>query len=143
ELHNLERVQHLVEWGQITKDQKTVYYILMHYMGMTYDEFLKEHPILDRAGGEGYFLKRLDEAYNEHLKNGMEHNDVHPANLAFYYEETVHGKRETCAELIDWEWAKDLWHITPTSLDDVDLKKWERVIEDNKMGIYSCKRETT
>ncbi|KAG6848680.1 hypothetical protein H0H93_014928 [Arthromyces matolae] len=135
ELHNLLRVDQLVEWGQITKNGKTVYYILMHYMGMTAEELLEIKPNLRGFGGVAYFTNVMAELRAQYYHEGMDHQDVKRSNLAFL-EHTENGKTEISPQLIDWGMANDLKQATPTTLDVPDIKQWKREIVDDKMGDF-------
>ncbi|KAG6848679.1 hypothetical protein H0H93_014927 [Arthromyces matolae] len=136
ELHNLERVEQLLEWGKIKKGGWTVCYILMPYMGMSRADLLKIHPDFDRTK----YTTLRNKAREYYMRmHEMEHIDIENYRNVVFREETIDGKQEIVADLIDWGLAIDLYDRDniPTSLDDERLTKWKRKIVDDKGGEFS------
>ncbi|KAG6834066.1 hypothetical protein H0H93_012198, partial [Arthromyces matolae] len=151
ELHNLNKVKQLVEWGEIVtvknehgRKVRAVYYILMHYMGMSKKELGQEYKGLDLNYDE--LQHKAWSRYATDYK--MENDDVKDEHFVYHVEEKNGHKRVT-AELIDWESATDStieWgrgkgdssRLPPLFPENVRAPK--REVEDSMLGNFVAKK---
>ncbi|KAG6835839.1 hypothetical protein H0H93_014084 [Arthromyces matolae] len=140
ELHNLDKVKQVVEWGEIVTVKnklggrvRAVYYILMHYMGMTEGELEKKYPGLEcdyQKLGNAALLR-----YSTEYK--IKNEDVAYDNIVYRVEEKD-GKKLVTAEVIDWESAKDLTRLPPVFPENVPVP--QREVEDRMLGKFLAKK---